>query len=205
MHRQPESLKNSFALSEKLTSFCEAISEDKLVDTMVHDGLMDSFNNYHMGVTAENIAKKFDISRLDKDEFAINEISSPVEESSINNLKILIAEDEDISEEYITIIVRKFGKEILSVKTGKEAVEACRNNPDIDLVLMDINMPDMNGYEATRQIRKSNKDVIIIAQTAYALSGDKEKAIKAGCDDYISKPINKSELLEKIENCLGKK
>ena len=140
-----------------------------------------------------------------KDEFAINEISSPVEESSINNLKILIAEDEDISEEYITIIVRKFGKEILSVKTGKEAVEACRNNPDIDLVLMDINMPDMNGYEATRQIRKSNKDVIIIAQTAYALSGDKEKAIEAGCDDYISKPINKSELLEKIENCLGKK
>jgi len=60
-------------------------------------------------------------------------------------------------------------------------------------------MPEMNGYDATMQIRKFNKDVIIIAQTAYALHGDREKAIKAGCNDYISKPINKEVLCEKIE------
>ena len=59
---------------------------------------------------------------------------------------------------------------------------------------MDIQMPVMNGYEATRQIRKFNNDVIIIAQTAYALAGDREKAIEAGCNDYITKPINKNEL-----------
>ena len=119
---------------------------------------------------------------------------------SSNKLKILIAEDEEISKEYITIIIQKWGKEIINVQNGIEAVEACRKYPDIDLVLMDIMMPEMNGYEATRQIREFNKDVIIIAQTSYALSGDKEKAIAAGCNDYISKPINKEILYEKIEN-----
>jgi len=78
-------------------------------------------------------------------------------------------------------------------------VEACLDNPDIDLVLMDILIPEMDGHEATRQIRKFNKDVIIIAQTAYALEGDKEKAIAAGCDDYMSKPINQELLLSKIK------
>jgi len=81
-------------------------------------------------------------------------------------------------------------------------VEVCLNNPDIDLVLMDIKLPTIDGYEATRQIRKFNKDVIIIAQTAYALEGDREKAIAAGCNDYISKPIKKDELLEKISKIL---
>lgn len=139
-----------------------------------------------------------------KEKFTDKEISHPVEESSINNLKILIAEDEESSEEYITIIAQKLGKEIINVQNGIEAVEASRQNPDIDLILMDLKMPEMNGYEATRQIRKFNKDVIIIAQTAYALSGDKEKAIAAGCDDHITKPINKEELFKKIKKSLRK-
>lgn len=130
-----------------------------------------------------------------KDEFANNEISHQVEESPIRKLKILIAEDEEVSEEYITLIVQKLGKEIINVQNGTEAVEACRKNPDIDLILMDMRMPKMDGFEATRQIRKFNKDVIIIAQTAYALSGDKEKVIEVGCNDYISKPINKEVLI----------
>ena len=67
------------------------------------------------------------------------------------------------------------------------------------MVLMDIRMPKMDGYEATRQIRQFNKDVIIIAQTAYGFSGDKEKAIEAGCNDYISKPINMTLLYELIK------
>ena len=124
---------------------------------------------------------------------------------SSNKLKILIAEDEEISQEYINIAVRKWGKEIINVQNGIEAVEACRKNPDIDLVLMDILMPKMNGHEATKQIRKFNKDVIIIAQTAYALSGDKEKAIAAGCNDYIAKPIKNKELFKIIESNLKKK
>ena len=85
-----------------------------------------------------------------------------------------------------------FSKKILKARTGIEAIVACRNNPDIDLVLMDIKMPDMDGYEATMQIRQFNKDVIIIAQTAYALTTDREKAIEAGCNDYISKPFGQT-------------
>ena len=71
-------------------------------------------------------------------------------------------------------------------------------------VLMDIRMREMDGYEATRKIREFNKDVIIIAQTAHALEGDREKSLEAGCDDYISKPIYKNELLEKIEKHFSK-
>jgi len=116
----------------------------------------------------------------------------------VKKLKILIAEDDDVSAKLITINVNEFGKEILKAGTGVEAVETCRNNPDIDLILMDIQMPKMSGYEATRQIREFNKEVVIIAQTAFGLSGDREKAIEAGCNDYLSKPIRKNLLLEMI-------
>lgn len=112
-------------------------------------------------------------------------------ENQVKNLKILIVEDDAISKLLIMKAVTKFSSEVLAVSTGRKAVEACRNNPDIDLIMMDINMPVMNGYEATEQIRKFNKNVIIIAQTANAFAGDKNNAIEAGCNDYISKPINR--------------
>ena len=127
-------------------------------------------------------------------------------EIQIKPLKILIAEDDETSEMLITIMVKKFGKEVLKVRTGVEAVEACRNNPDIDLVLMDIEMQEMDGYEATRQIRQFNKDAVIIAQTAYSLAGEKEKAIAAGCNGYIAKPYNKTSLMKLLKSiCKEKK
>ena len=112
----------------------------------------------------------------------------------VKKLKILIAEDDEASELFISAVVKKISKEVLSTKSGLEAVKIFRNNPDINLILMDIQLPEMNGYEATRQIRQFNQDVIIIAQTAFALTGEREKAIGAGCNDYISKPIKKDEL-----------
>jgi PAS domain S-box-containing protein len=118
---------------------------------------------------------------------------------NFRNLKILIAEDDKVSEVLIYSYIKMFGREILKVTTGVEAVKVCRNNPDIDLILMDIRMPDMSGYEATRQIREFNREVVIIAQTAYGLIGDREKAIEAGCNDYIAKPIKKSELLQLLQ------
>ncbi|NTW31850.1 MAG: response regulator [Bacteroidetes bacterium] len=121
------------------------------------------------------------------------------ENIEINNLKILIAEDDALSKMLIILAIENFCSEILKVSTGFEAVEACRNNPDIDLVLMDIKMPEMDGYEAIKQIRQFNKKIIIIAQTAYALSGDREKAMDAGCNDYVSKPIIKPILIELIK------
>ena len=120
-------------------------------------------------------------------------------EPQIKNLKILIAEDDKTSEMLIAMNVEKYAKEIIKVETGLEAIEACRNTPDIDLILMDLQMPEMGGYEATREIRKFNKDVIIIAETAFAMPDDREKAIVAGCNDYISKPINAALLKELIE------
>ena len=120
--------------------------------------------------------------------------------SEVRGLKILIAEDDEISEMLLGIELRKISREFLYARTGVKAVKVCRDNPDIDLILMDIQMPELNGYEATRQIRQFNRKVIIIAQTAYGLSGDREKVIEAGCNDYISKPINAAELLAMIEN-----
>ncbi|MEI6089929.1 MAG: PAS domain-containing protein [bacterium] len=126
------------------------------------------------------------------------------EDNQIENLKILIAEDDETSEKLILINIKDFAKEVLKVRTGIEAVEVSRTNPEIDLILMDIQMPDMGGYEATRQIRQFNKNVVIIAQTAYGLSGDREKAIEAGCNDYISKPINRVEFLSLIQKYFKK-
>ncbi|MFZ4592045.1 MAG: PAS domain S-box protein [Ignavibacteria bacterium] len=115
------------------------------------------------------------------------EQSVKMNRGGINNLTVLIAEDDNISAKLLASLVRKFSKETLYAKTGIEAVEICRNNPDIDLVLMDIKMPDTDGFEATRQIREFNKDVVIIAQTAFALSGHEEKAKEAGFNDTITK------------------
>ncbi len=121
----------------------------------------------------------------------------------LKKLKILIVEDDKTSEQLITIALKNYSKEFLNAKTGKEAVETCRNNPDIDLILMDIQLPEMNGYEATEMIRQFNKKVVIIAETAFALTGDREKALEAGCNDYISKPIDKNELLGLIGKWSG--
>lgn len=126
-------------------------------------------------------------------------VSTNKTENQAKNLKILIAEDDEDSEMLISIMVESLGKEILKVRTGLAAIEACKAHPDIDLILMDIQMPIMGGYEATRQIRQFNKEVIIIAQTAYGLSVDLEKSLDAGCNDYISKPINSDELKALIQ------
>jgi hypothetical protein len=90
----------------------------------------------------------------------------------------------------LSLVARKISKHILKVGTGLEAIEACHSYPDIDMILMDIKMPEMDGYEATRQIRKFNKKVVIIAQTAYVLPGELQLALNAGCNDYITKPVN---------------
>jgi PAS domain S-box-containing protein len=126
------------------------------------------------------------------------QLSEDKNENKVKGLKILIAEDDETSVMLLSEWIDAFGKNILYVKTGKEAVEICRKNPDLDLILMDIQMPVMDGYEATTKIRQFNKNIIIVAQTAFALSGEKEKAIEAGCNDYISKPIRKNLLLDII-------
>ncbi len=114
-------------------------------------------------------------------------------------LRILIAEDDEASDLMITLKLQKLGHDIFHAKNGKEALTVFENNPEIDLILMDIKMPIMDGYEATKLIREKNKEVIIIAQTAYGLIGEKEKAVEFGCNDYIPKPINYALLMLLIQ------
>ena len=131
-----------------------------------------------------------------KNEVKEKEIDTKIEkiDAPLRKLKILIVEDDAVSKLLIKIAVKKFAGEILNANTGIEAIEACRNNPDIDLVMMDVNMPEMGGYEATNKIREFNKDLVIIAQTANAFASDRDDAIAAGCTDYISKPVNLASL-----------
>jgi CheY-like chemotaxis protein len=126
------------------------------------------------------------------------QLDNSTKAEQLRKLKILIVEDDEVSEMLLDKTIKMFGKEFIKARTGIEAVEACKANADIDLVLMDIRLPEMGGYEATKQIREFNKDVVIIAQTAYGLTGDREKAIAAGCNDYISKPIKKDVLIALI-------
>ena len=113
-------------------------------------------------------------------------------------LKILVVEDDEISELFIDTIISQISREVLHAETGAEAIQLCRDNPDTDLVLMDMRLPGISGFNATRQIRQFNKDVIIIAQTAHGLSTDREKTIEAGCNDYISKPIDRQQFMALI-------
>jgi CheY-like chemotaxis protein len=94
--------------------------------------------------------------------------------------------------------LNSFCQEVICVRTGIEAVEVCRNRPDVDLILMDIRMTEMNGLEATKQIRQFNKDVVIIAQTAYGQPLDKDTLIMTGFNAFINKPFNLELLIELI-------
>ncbi|MBN2616367.1 MAG: PAS domain S-box protein [Bacteroidales bacterium] len=109
-------------------------------------------------------------------------------------LNILITEDDEISKLLLNRVLKPVARKIYNASSGEEAVRICSQIPGIDLVLMDIKLPGMNGYDATRKIRKFNKNVLIIAQTAFAMEGDRDKALDAGCDEYIAKPIQISKL-----------
>ena len=111
---------------------------------------------------------------------------------------ILIAEDDEASYLYLESILRRTSAIVLHALDGREALDFC-NSRDITLVLMDLKMPVMNGFEATRRIKSFKPDLPIIAITAYAMSGDEQRAIDAGCDDYLAKPLKKEDFLKKLQ------
>jgi signal transduction histidine kinase len=115
-----------------------------------------------------------------------------------NDKIILVAEDEPANFKYIENVLSRTSINLLWARNGLETCEYLKKRSDIDLVLMDIRMPIMNGYEATKKIKEINREVPIIAQTAYALDYEKEEILRAGCNDYISKPYSDSELLKLI-------
>lgn len=114
-------------------------------------------------------------------------------------IKVLIAEDDISSAKLLQAIFSKYNFNVTHVSNGEEAVEYCRTNPDLQLVMMDVKLTEMSGLMATQQIREFNKDIVVIAQTAFALREDREKALAAGCTDYITKPIRRDDLVKLLE------
>jgi len=129
-----------------------------------------------------------------------------VEERPLANqkpLNILVTEDDEVNYNYIKIILTRAGHNLTHAVTGSQAVELCLQYPSFDLILMDIRLPEMDGFEATREIRKFNPDVPIIALTAYAFSDDRNLSLQAGCNDFLPKPMKKEDLINAISrNCI---
>jgi CheY-like chemotaxis protein len=127
-----------------------------------------------------------------------------MENKTLKNRKILIVEDDLSSRLYLNKILEKTGAILLNSGDGKEAVEMIFKNPDIDIVLMDIQLPVMDGYAAAKKIREIGKNTILVAQTAYGLSDDMEKILASGFDDYVIKPILSDQLITKLSGYFSK-
>jgi two-component system, cell cycle response regulator DivK len=112
---------------------------------------------------------------------------------------IIIAEDDYTSYVLLEVFLSGYNYQLVNTLDGKQTIEALKKYPNAALILMDLKMPVMDGYIATREIRKFNKNIPIIAQTAYALSGDSKKAMDAGCNDYVTKPVKKEDFLMKVD------
>jgi len=134
-----------------------------------------------------------DCQKSTSNESVVNEI---IDFENWKSKHILIAEDEDINFIFIEELLNKYNLNIIRAKNGLEAVEYVQSNKEVDLILMDIKMPMMDGYKATELIKGISNKIPIVAQTAYALAGEKEKILDAGCDDYIAKPIKQSNLVK---------
>ncbi|MBN2487063.1 MAG: tetratricopeptide repeat protein [Bacteroidales bacterium] len=119
-----------------------------------------------------------------------------------HNVTILVAEDEDLNYKVLDTCLTRTMAHIIRAKDGATAIEICKNQK-VDLVLMDIQMPGIDGYEATQEIKRINNRTPVIAQTSFALIGEKERCLQAGCDDFITKPLNIDLLLQKIEHYIN--
>jgi signal transduction histidine kinase/ActR/RegA family two-component response regulator len=113
---------------------------------------------------------------------------------------ILVADDEYSNLAYLEIALKEYASTVLLAHNGEEAVELCRNHPEISLVFMDLKMPVMDGFEATQQIRILHKELPIIAVSAYAMSGDERRALEAGCTSYFAKPFTRNNLVEVLKS-----
>ena len=116
---------------------------------------------------------------------------------------ILVVEDDESSAYVLGTFLKETGASISFTAEGDEAVDYVRRHPETDLVLMDIHLPQKDGLTATREIKSFASDVVVIAQTAYAFSTNHQEALMAGCDDYLTKPLNMSLLLDKMNGYLS--
>lgn len=115
---------------------------------------------------------------------------------------ILVVEDVDTNKIFFDAALRRTSAKILWAKDGQQAIDLFKEN-NVDLVLMDLQLPVMDGYTATREIKKINPNIPVIAQTAHVMSGEREKCMEAGCDDYLAKPIRLQILIETLSRFLN--
>jgi CheY-like chemotaxis protein/HPt (histidine-containing phosphotransfer) domain-containing protein len=145
--------------------------------------------------TGVNSANQPTFNKYDRMEHARSIDSKNSESEETFGGKALVAEDTPTNQTLIQLLLEKLGLEVTIAEDGLQAVEAVKKD-DYDIVLMDIQMPNMNGYDATKVLRKEGFNKPIIAVTAHAMKGDREKCLEAGCDDYVSKPIDRDELIK---------
>jgi CheY-like chemotaxis protein len=127
-----------------------------------------------------------------------------MENKILSGKKILIVEDDLSSRLYLNKILEKTGAILLNAADGREAVDIALSDSGIDIILMDIQLPVMDGYTSAKKIREARQDIKILAQTAYSMAGDMENIISSGFDDYLMKPIYSDVLIEKLSSCLNK-
>jgi len=142
--------------------------------------------------------------------YKLGPLNIPNQESSISipidiNCKVLIVDDDFVSQQILSLLLQEFRSDIYIASNGLEAIRLHQEHGDFDLILMDSQMPEMNGIEAIQEIRRVDQQVIIIGQSAFALKDEIEKIKNAGCNDYIAKPIRKEELFPVILNHIKKK
>lgn len=124
--------------------------------------------------------------------------------ADLSDKMVLIVEDNETSSIYFKAALKKLNIRSISAKDGKEAIEIFRLNNQIDLVLMDLNMPEMDGFEATKVIKSLRPEIPVIAQSAYILSGEENRSLEVGCDEFIAKPIRLNMLVETLQRYLVK-
>jgi len=129
----------------------------------------------------------------------------PTSSSLVNLARILVVEDNQVNQKVVTAVLRKRGYRIELANDGMEALSKLEKNGSFDLVLMDVQMPVLDGLEATRRIRQEKRwrDLPIVAMTAHAMNGDRERCLDAGMNGYISKPVHPSHLLNTVDEYLN--
>lgn len=145
------------------------------------------------------------VSKKEKEEKTIPNVADDNTDTRIlKKLKVMVVEDDQVGQMYLSAILEGVCKEVLYASCGEDAIGLYNQHSDTDLVLMDIKMPGLDGYTTVRKLKEINTNrIVVIAQTAHALAGDREKALNAGFDDYLTKPFGKNDLMKMIRKHFG--